>query len=91
MVEQLIDLLKQIEDDVDIKSYKDDIIPATNTVVQEASDLADRLLISSHGYVDWEVVSVLGDSGYYVFPLERDRFGWLIGGIVTKKGTIAFG
>jgi hypothetical protein len=31
------------------------------------------------------------NSNYDVFPIERDRFGWLIGGIQTSKGIIAYG
>jgi hypothetical protein len=91
MAERLIELLKQIEDNADIEDYKGDIIPATNIMVQEASYTADQLLISSHGDVNWDMIDVLNKDGYYVFPLERDRFGWLVGGIATKKGTIAFG
>jgi hypothetical protein len=91
MLDRLLELLKLIEKNDAIRDYKDDIIPAQHSDVIEAINLADALLISKHGDIDWYSVDVLRAEGYAVFPLEKDRFGWLIGGIATQKGTISFG
>lgn len=91
MLERLLQLLEQIDENADIKDYGDSIIPSDQQDVQEATDIANDILITPSGGVNWEYVEILRDHGYPVFPLERDRFGWLVGGIATKKGTIAFG
>lgn len=43
------------------------------------------------GYPHLGNKSFLTRSGYEVFPLERDSFGWLVGGIRTPKGIVSFG
>ena len=91
MMDRLIQLLKLIEKNDVIQDYEDDIIPAQHPDVIEAINLAEALLITNNGDVDWYSVDVLRAEGYAVFPLEKDRFGWLIGGIATQKGTISFG
>lgn len=91
MIERLIKLLKLIEMNKDIKDYGDEIIPSCHPDVIEAGNTADAVLITDLSGIDWDAVHVLGDCGYSVFPLERDRFGWLLGGIVTKKGILSFG
>lgn len=91
MVEQLIEMLIRIEENPLIKDFEDDCIPQNLPDVQQASYLAAEILISPYGHVLWDTVNQIRNSGYSVFPLEKDRFGWLIGGIATKKGTIAFG
>lgn len=90
-MEKLVDLLKNIENNSDIPDHGHDVIPASYPEVKDAGYLAESVLISSSGRVDWDTVEILREYGYYVFPLERDRFGWLIGGIATTKGTISFG
>ncbi len=34
---------------------------------------------------------IIRQSGRNLFPVEKDSFGWLIGGISTSKGTLTFG
>ena len=91
MLDRLIELLKLIEANETIKDYEDDVIPSTHPDVVEAGNIADAELITMKGGVDWYNVDILKSHGYSVFPLERDRFGWLVGGIATKKGIISFG
>ena len=90
-MDRLLQLLKLIEKNDLIQDYEHDIIPAQHPDVIEAINLAEALLITNNGDVDWYSVDVLRAEGYAVFPLEKDRFGWLIGGIATQKGTISFG
>ncbi len=91
MIEQLIQILQRIEANEDIKDYEDDAIPLEHPDVINATSLAEHVLITNNGHTDWEQVEILRTHGYCVYPLEKDRFGWLIGGIATKKGTVAFG
>jgi hypothetical protein len=55
--------------------------------------IADEMLITSEGQVNWIAVGELTsmNKSLEVFPIEQDRFGWLLGGIRTKKGLITFG
>ena len=55
--------------------------------------IADEMLITSEGQVNWIAVGELTkmNKSLDVFPIEEDRFGWLLGGIRTKKGLITFG
>ena len=91
MVERLIEVLTQIETNPDIRDYEEHVIPTENPGLQEANILANCVLISSHGDIEYDMVEILREHGYSVFPIERDRFGWLVGGIRTKKGIITFG
>jgi hypothetical protein len=86
----LLELLKQLEDD-DTLIPVDDCITVAHPIVDQIRDQADLLLITSGGFCNWGNIDTLKDNGYNVFPLERDSFGWLIGGISTTKGIIAYG
>lgn len=88
-MDNLIKLLKQLESDDTIESK--DILDSGNSLVDDISREAEWLLVTDEGYCNWENMDKLKDEGYSVFPLERDNFGWLIGGISTTKGVIAYG
>jgi hypothetical protein len=91
MLDSLISLLKKIEDNVAIKDFGDDVILSQHPDVIEAINLAEELLITGMGAVNWGAVSVMRQHGYEVFPIEQDSFGWLLAGISTKKGIILYG
>jgi hypothetical protein len=50
-----------------------------------------ELMITSDGEVDWDNRETLLRAGWCVYAHEKDRFGWLLGAIVTQKGDIVFG
>ena len=60
-------------------------------IVAEISRRAEELLITEGGNCEWDRIELLATEGYPVFPVEKDRFGWLIGGISTQKGVITYG
>jgi hypothetical protein len=91
MLSLLINLLKRIEDNNKIKDYGDDIILSDSQDVTEAIFSAETVLINAMGAVNWEAVDMLKQHGYNVFPMERDSFGWITGGISTNKGILMFG
>ena len=88
-MDNLINLLKKLESDDTIESK--DILDSGNSLVDDISCEAESLLITDNGYCNWENIETLKDAGYSVFPIERDSFGWIIGGISTSKGVVAYG
>lgn len=92
---KIIELLKEIES---LDSLEDDASTILNNIRDEkVAELvkaveweADRFLITNEGACRWENHDFLKEKGYDVFCGERDRFGWLTGGIQTKKGVIFY-
>ena len=62
-------------------------------LINHVSVLADEVFVTNEGHVNHENIQYLYkiNKNYSVFPVEVDRFGWLIGGIETEKGVITFG
>ena len=89
LMERLLSLLKALEES--------DVVPRkflkshTHESVSEIDSLMDLLCIDEEGCVRVDVVQQLTKLGYAVYPIERDRFGWVLGAIETKKGSIMFG
>ena len=88
---KLIEALRILEETSDIKLFDEEYIVRDNPAILEASNIAESVLITSRGGVDWEAVGVLRKAGYQVFPVEKDGFGWLIGGIHTSVGILTYG
>jgi hypothetical protein len=68
-----------------------DYLSTSNPLVSEIAGMADTFLIDNEGHCNWTNIETMKDNKYDVFPIERDRFGWVIGGIQTSKGIIAYG
>ena len=61
-------------------------------LIDAIQGLATDLLISEEGTPFYSEIDRLYKTyGYFIFPGERDRFGWLTSCIRTKKGIIVFG
>ena len=88
-MEKFLTLLAALEDDEFLEG--DEFLSQDIPIVHEISLLADDILITPSGFCNWENIHLMEDHGYQVFPLERDSFGWLVGGIRTEKGIIAYG
>jgi hypothetical protein len=88
-MERILLLISQIE--------KDDSIPECgfllfdHPVITEIKSIANTLLITDDGKCNWYNIEKLIDNSIEVFPVELDRFGWVIGGIRTTKGIITYG
>ena len=87
-MERLIELLREIESDATLPNDMDAVISHPAAIEIEA--LAPSLLILEGGRINQSNMDELSDLGWGVFPVERDGFGWLIGGIQTKKGVITY-
>jgi hypothetical protein len=90
-MDKLIELIKKIEDDPKITGIEYEVLSTNHELVKEASSLAECLLITNEGRCDWANINQLISKGYPVYALEKDRFGWLIGGIDTQRGIISYG
>jgi len=61
--------------------------PAVSLIRELLSDL----LISIDGNVNWDIKRELEQQNVYVYPVEKDGFGWVMGAVETEKGDITFG
>lgn len=86
-MDNLLTLLQKLEES---NCPSSQYLPDDNELVSQIEGLACQLLIEG-GQCAWSNIDVLEDSGYHVKCLSRDRFGWLMGGIVTKKGIVRYG
>ena len=82
-VQKILATLKTIAQSDEITSVEGQ---CDHYLVEQAVGEATDALVG-----DWEAIQQLKAAGYDVFPLERDGFGWLLGGIRTSKGVIVFG
>lgn len=61
-------------------------------LVDEVVSLANTLFVGKEGDGLFREMDKLQEKyGYFIFPGERDAFGWVTGCIQTKKGIIVFG
>jgi hypothetical protein len=90
-MEHLLTLIQALEDLPDIKLFGDNYISAENPHASAAGALAETVLITPGGHCNWDAIAELREAGYSVFPLERDSFGWLIGGIQTTASVLVYG
>ena len=88
-MDKLIQLLKRLEKDDTIVFQE--FLNSGHPTIDEIERTAVKLLICERGGPDWDAMAFLKKRGYPVFPVEQDRFGWLIGGISTTKGVVTYG
>ena len=84
-----MELIDKLEKDDTIK--RSQYLSHQIDIVNEISCVADDLLIMEDGHCNWDAIHSLEDKHIYVFPVEKDRFGWVIGGIPTTRGIITYG
>lgn len=89
-MEGLLELLKALESATEIDGTHE-FLSLDIPIVAEISRRAEELLITSDGNCDWGNMATVYDHGFRVFPVERDSFGWVLGGISTTKGVITYG
>lgn len=91
-MQRLVECLKIVDasslpDNTDVRLDEVD-----HPLVQEIEFIATRLLITENGEPDFDLIDQLfKEHGYFVYPGERDRFGWVTACLQTKKGFIVFG
>jgi hypothetical protein len=60
-------------------------------IIRQIVDIADMILITHDGKVNYELLRELRKDNIKIGPGEKDSFGWLTGVIYTKKGKIVYG
>lgn len=91
-MEKLIEMLAELEGDASLKSTEGDYLyNEDHPLCIPISNIATDLFITYDGDCDWDMMDRLESNGFRIIPIERDSFGWLIGGICTKKGIICYG
>ena len=97
-VEKLIEALKLVDETgADLPSFKDGNLTILGVrsgdqpeLIDEIETLACGAFITGNG-CNWANMRPVEDAGFAVVALEKDSFGWLVGGIKTKHGTIVYG
>ena len=87
-MERLIALLEEVNASaITPRDYLDE---KHHSAVPLIKSLLCALLITKGGNLDWDAKDELESYGFQVFPVEQDRYGWLIGAVETEKGAITF-
>ncbi len=91
-MDRLVECLKTVDD----SSLPDDMDVRLDVVdhplIDEIEFIATRLFIDDKGEPLFEEIDRLfREYKYFIYPGERDRFGWVTACIQTKKGFIVFG
>lgn len=89
-MDSLVDLLLTIQNIPDLQVKKGYIVDERD-VLKMCHNMLDHLLITPYGKCNWENIELLKNSGFDIYPGEKDRFGWLNGCIKLKNGIIVFG
>ncbi len=94
-MEDLVTYLRMLEEsDIPTIAEHEDVFlqHEDHELVGQIEGLATTLFIDEKGSPRFEDMDTLWhEHGFFVFPGERDQFGWLTGCIRTKKGIIVFG
>jgi hypothetical protein len=91
-MERLVECLKI----VDLSDLPDDeeypLIATDHNLICVIRCTATDVLINDNGTPNFEEMDRLyRDYGYFIYPGERDSFGWISACLQTKKGFIVFG
>ena len=90
-IDELIELLRQIENEGDIVATQYVTDGKPHELVEKADVLATYCLINGDGTPNGGAMEILANAGYVISKGESDSFGWLTGIIHTKKGLIVYG
>jgi hypothetical protein len=88
-MERIVQLLKEIE--ASTITPRDYLQDSHHSAVPLLRSLLAGVLITAKGNLNWDAKSDLEDYGFKCFPVEQDRFGWILGAVDTEKGAITFG
>ncbi len=94
-MEILVERLRDLEaSELPTPEHVDDVYleAKMHALVEKIEALASDVLVSEGGQPNFNQMDKLfAMYGYFVFPGDRDRFGWVTGCLRTKKGIIVFG
>ena len=89
-METLVGLIRDLEaTDIPYRPYLDD---TDHPTIASIARMLEELFITAGGHLDFDSKDkFMSVYGYELYPVEQDRWGWVLGGLQTKKGTIVFG
>ncbi len=89
---RLVECLQMLEA-TDLPETSETVLDSVDhDLIDEVKHAATQSMITSKGEPHFDNIDELWRThGYFIFPGERDRFGWLTACIQTKKGIIVFG
>lgn len=89
-MEQLVELVQELEaSDLEPRPY---LRHEDHPNVEIIGILLETVFITPGGNINLDARDTLRDTyGYELYPVEQDTWGWIVGGLRTKKGTITFG
>jgi len=91
-MQRLVECLKIVDESSLPNEMDTRLDTVDHPLIDEIEFIATRLLITDKGEPEFDEIDRLyKEFGYFVFPGERDRFGWVTACIQTKKGFIVFG
>jgi hypothetical protein len=94
-VQDLAETLRKIEFESMIEEVPGTLnwgdITERHKYIQDADYMAPIVLIDENGNRNIDAEYYLKNNGFNIICLENDGFGWLVGGILTEKGIIAYG
>lgn len=79
-IKEFAELLDSIQD-----NPADGIYFESNPEIDHATSVCNELLITHDGGVNYNNITTLEELGYTVYPVEKDSFGWLVGGVRNNK------
>lgn len=89
-MDKLVKLIKQVEDsDIPEQQF---LSNEDHPLVPQIVVMLDELFITEGGHIDFDAKDkFMAEYGYELYPVEHDRWGWILGGLITEKGVIVFG
>lgn len=86
----LVAFVKQLEEsDVPEQQF---LSTTDHPVIPIIVRMLEELFITAGGHMNFDAKDVLmANYGYELYPVEQDSWGWVVGGLLTCKGTITFG
>jgi hypothetical protein len=87
-MEDLITLVKKLEAfNLRPRQFLED---KDHELIPQIRYLIHQLFITQDGRLDYKNKELLETYGYKIYPIEQDSYGWLVGALATRKGSITF-
>jgi hypothetical protein len=91
-MQRLVECLKCVDESSLPNNEETRLDVVDHPLIDEIEFIATRLFIDDKGSPLFDDMDRLQkEYGYFIYPGERDRFGWVTACLQTKKGFIVFG
>ncbi len=88
-MERLVHLLNEVNDsDITPRQFLEE---KDHSAVPLIRSLLCAEMITEGGHLNWDKKDELAGYGFNLVPIEQDRWGWILGAVVTDAGLITFG